>query len=167
MCCFLQRKVIDQSIISLSQNRCDMLKKSQAGNFTFNTVTSPCSPEVLEFTKILMFIIWNTVFPLDPWDLWILLVRTTYWSYVDKRHTKFVVSLPLNATQGSRRAVPTGRGWRNITQGSHAVASSSVGWSPYEMSDEKTGSLVHTLFIQGCPGSFTCLSTEHWVQGAL
>ena len=31
-------------------------------------------------------------------------------------------------------------------------------WSPYEMSDMKTGSLVHTPFIQGCPGSFTCLS---------
>ena len=27
-------------------------------------------------------------------------------------------------------------------------------WSPYEMNDEKTGSLVHTLFIQGCPGSY-------------
>ena len=40
-------------------------------------------------------------------------------------------------------------------------------WSPYEMSDEKTGSLVHTLFIQGCPGSFTYLSIEHWVQGTL
>ena len=40
-------------------------------------------------------------------------------------------------------------------------------WSPYEMSDEKTGSLVHILFIQGCPGSFTCLSIEHWVQGTL
>ena len=40
-------------------------------------------------------------------------------------------------------------------------------WSPYEMNDEKTGSLVHTLFIQGCPGSFTCLSIEHWVQGTL
>ena len=40
-------------------------------------------------------------------------------------------------------------------------------WSPYEMNDEKTGSLVHTLFIQGCPGSFTCLSTGHWVQGTL
>ena len=40
-------------------------------------------------------------------------------------------------------------------------------WSPYEMNDEKTGSLVHALFIQGCPGSFTCLSTEHRVQGTL
>ena len=35
------------------------------------------------------------------------------------------------------------------------------------MNDEKTGSLVHTLFFQGCPGSFTCLSIEHWVQGTL
>ena len=24
------------------------------------------------------------------------------------------------------------------------------------MNDEKTGSLVHTLFIQRCPGSFSC-----------
>ena len=40
-------------------------------------------------------------------------------------------------------------------------------WSPYEMNDEKIGSLVHTLFIHGCQGSFTCLSTEHWVQCTL
>ena len=25
----------------------------------------------------------------------------------------------------------------------------------------RLGSLAHRLFIQGCPGSFTCLSTEH------
>ena len=35
------------------------------------------------------------------------------------------------------------------------------------MNDEKTGSQVHTLLIQGCPGSFTCLSIEHCVQGTL
>ena len=29
------------------------------------------------------------------------LVWLTYRSYVDKRHTKFVVSLPLNAAQGA------------------------------------------------------------------
>ena len=34
-------------------------------------------------------------------------------------------------------------------------------WSPYEMNNEKTGSLAHNLFIQGCPRSFTCLNTEH------
>ena len=26
-------------------------------------------------------------------------------------------------------------------------------------------SLAHALFIQGCPGHFTGLGTEHWVQG--
>ena len=38
------------------------------------------------------------------------LVWLTYLSYVDKRHTKFVVSLPLNAAQGSHSAAPMGRG---------------------------------------------------------
>ena len=51
----------------------------------------------------------------------------TYWSHVDKRHIKFMVSLPLNVAQGSHSAAPMGRGYGNIAQGSHAVASSSVG----------------------------------------
>ena len=37
------------------------------------------------------------------------LVWLTYWSCVDKQHTKFVVSLPLNAAQGSDSAAPMGR----------------------------------------------------------
>ena len=41
---------------------------------------------------------------------WFGLVWLTYLSYVDKRHTKFVVSLPLNAAQGSHSAAPMGRG---------------------------------------------------------
>ena len=32
------------------------------------------------------------------------------WLYVDKQHTKFAVSLPLNAAQGSHSAAPMGRG---------------------------------------------------------
>ena len=36
--------------------------------------------------------------------------------------------------------------------------------SPYEMKDDKAGSLAHTLLIQGCPGSFTWLGIEHWVE---
>ena len=32
------------------------------------------------------------------------------------------------------------------------------------MIDEKTGSLVQTLFIQGCPGSFSFPSIVHWIQ---
>ena len=72
---------------------------------------------------------------------------------------KFVVNLPLNAAQGSRSAAPMRRGLGNVAEGSHAGASSSVG--DRRMSDEKAGSLAHTLFIQGCPGSFTCLGIEH------
>ena len=33
-----------------------------------------------------------------------------------------------------------------------------------KMIDEKTGSLEHTLFIQGCPQSFSCPSIVHWIQ---
>ena len=70
---------------------------------------------------------------------------------------KFVESLPLITSQGSHRAVPMGRGYGNIAQGSHAVAPSCVGYRRMMM-DEKTVSLAHTLFIQGCPGSFSCPS---------
>ena len=49
----------------------------------------------------------------------------------------------------------------------HAVASSRVRWTPYEMTDEKVVSLAHTLLIQGCPGSITSLRREHWVQSTL
>ena len=52
-----------------------------------------------------------------------------YLSLVDKQHTKFVVSLPLNMALGttvcSNSAAPMGRGFRE--QGSHTEASSSVG----------------------------------------
>ena len=37
------------------------------------------------------------------------LVWLTYWSRVDKRRMKFVVSLPLNAAQGSHSAAPMGK----------------------------------------------------------
>ena len=33
--------------------------------------------------------------------------------------------------------------------------------------NDKAVSPVHTIFIQGCQGSFTCLSIEHWVQGTI
>ena len=65
--------------------------------------------------------------------LWFGMVWLIYWSRVDKRHMKFVVSIPLHAAQGSHSEAPMGRGWGNIAQGSHAVASSSVGWPPYEL----------------------------------
>ena len=47
-----------------------------------------------------------------------------YWSRVDKQHMKFVESLPRNASQSSHSAEPMGRGYM---EGSHTVASSSVG----------------------------------------
>ena len=59
---------------------------------------------------------------------------------------------------------PMGRGYGNIAQGSHAEAPSSIGDRSMIMIDEKTGSLAHTLFIQGCPGSFSCPSIVHWIQ---
>ena len=34
------------------------------------------------------------------------------------------------------------------------------------MRDDKAGSLVQSLFIQRCPGSFSCPSKEHWIQPA-
>ena len=37
-------------------------------------------------------------------------------------------------------------------------------WLPYDVNNAKTGSRVHTLFIQGCPGSFSCPSIVHWIQ---
>ena len=39
-----------------------------------------------------------------------LVVWLSYWPRVDKRHMKFVVSLSLNAAQGSHCAAPMGRG---------------------------------------------------------
>ena len=42
----------------------------------------------------------------------------------DKRHMKFVVSLPLDAAQGNHSATPMGRGRENIALGSHAETSS-------------------------------------------
>ena len=76
-------------------------------------------------------------------------------------HMKFVVSLPLNTAQGSRRAAAVQRPW---AEAKGTLPKGPMPWQPpvlVMMSDEKTGSLVDTLFIQGCPGSFTCLSTEH------
>ena len=35
------------------------------------------------------------------------------------------------------------------------------------MNDEKTWSLAYTLYLQGCPRSFTCLGIEHWVKGTI
>ena len=37
----------------------------------------------------------------------------------------------------------------------------------FNMNNEKAWSWAHTQFIKRCPRSFTCLSTEHWVQGML
>ena len=48
------------------------------------------------------------------------------WSYADKRHMKFVVSLSLNAAQGSQRTVPLQR-LREHCKGAHAVAFSGFG----------------------------------------
>ena len=70
----------------------------------------------------------------------------------------------MNTAQGSHRAAPMGRGYGSIAQGSHAEAPSSVGDRRMIMIDEKIGSLAHTLFIQGCPGSFSCPSIVHWIQ---
>ena len=53
---------------------------------------------------------------------------------------KFVESLPLITSQGSHRAVPMGRGYGNIAQGSHAAAPSSVGDRHTIMMNEKTKS---------------------------
>ena len=60
-----------------------------------------------------MFIWYNLVYKVWynlVYKVWFGLVWLTYWSRVDKRHMKFVVSLPLNAAQGSHSAAPMGRG---------------------------------------------------------
>ena len=60
------------------------------------------------------------------------------------------------------RAAPMSRGWGNIAQGSNAMVSSSVHDCRMTWVMRKTGSLVHTLFAQGCPGSqHRTLNTRH------
>ena len=47
-----------------------------------------------------------------------------------KRRMKFVVSIPLNLSQSSHRAVDMGRALGNMARGSPAVASCSIGDHP-------------------------------------
>ena len=61
-------------------------------------------------------------------------------------------------------AAPMGKDYGNIAEGSHVAVPFIVGDRQMMILDEKTGSLTHTRFIQGCPGSFSCTSIVQWIK---
>ena len=82
------------------------------------------------------------------------------------RHMKFVVSLPLNTAQGTAVQHPWAEGLREHGPRFPCCGILQCWWSSYEMSDDKTGSLVHTLIHSGISKVFylpwhRTLSTRH------